>query len=157
MTRAFVDSSVVVAIVLGERSAPGLRTALTHFETLVATPLLVAEVTATLRREGRPVDHADAWLERLALFEPEGTLREECGAALEVGGARGADLWHVAAALQLMGKKQRRALTFVTMDVAQGKLAKKLGFAVLGPERVPRRHGLRRAQTSPRSRRAATG
>ena len=42
-------------------------------------------------------------------------------------------LWHVAAALALAGKRGRKALTFCSLDVAQGDVARALGFAVTPP------------------------
>jgi predicted nucleic acid-binding protein len=53
LSSAYVDSSFLVAILLGEARSRSLQAALGRFDDLLAGDLLVAEVLATARR--RPV------------------------------------------------------------------------------------------------------
>ena len=130
MKRAYVDTSALVAIQFAEPAARRVVRSLRAQEQLLSATLVVAELLSSLARERRPLDEADRILRRLSLFSPEGAMRAECEEALSVAPLRGADLWHVAAALMLAGKRGRKALTFCTLDVAQGKAARALGFAV---------------------------
>jgi predicted nucleic acid-binding protein len=131
MKRAYVDTSALVAIHFGERGAAKLATFLRAQEELLSAAFTSAELLSTLAREGRSLREAEGLLKRISLFAPDGPLQAECEEALAVGPLRGADLWHVAAALALAGQRSRKALTFCTLDAAQGAVASKLGFPVI--------------------------
>lgn len=130
MKRAYVDTSVIVALHFGQTEARRAARLMRDREQALSVVLLVPELLATLQREGRALDEADHLLTRITLFIPSGSLRSECEEALRAGALRGADLWHVAAALAIAGTKRRRDLPFLTFDARQGEVAKKLGFPV---------------------------
>jgi predicted nucleic acid-binding protein len=127
--RAYVDTSAVVAVQFGEPARPRVLAVMRAHEELVSVSFFVAEMLAALRRAALPLEAADQLLGRLARFVPPDDLRAECEQALAVGPLRGADLWHVAAALRLAGRHRKR-LTFCTLDTAQRAVAAKLGFPV---------------------------
>lgn len=128
MKRAYVDTSVLVGMHFHEPGARALRKRLGAFDELISTTLVVAEIIAVLRREGRSVHEADMLLSGVSVFVPDGTLRAECEEAAAVRPLRGADLWHLASALALAGRKQRKVLTFITLDGNQAAAAATLGF-----------------------------
>lgn len=130
MKRAYVDTSVIVALHFGQTEARRAARLLRGHEQAFSVAILVPELLATLHREGRPLNDADHLLARITLFIPSNSLRSECEEALGAGALRGADLWHVAAALAIAGAKRRRDLPFLTFDARQREVAKKLGFPV---------------------------
>jgi uncharacterized protein with PIN domain len=126
LTTAYVDTSVLVATLLGERSAAELRRRFGRFELLVSSPLLEAEVFAVFAREG--LDVSAATTENVELVQVNRSLTAELYRVYAAGHVRGADAWHLATALYLSPDPSQ--LTFVTLDAAQGKVAESLGFAV---------------------------
>lgn len=126
MKHAFIDSSCVVAVIFGESGAKALQARLKGYDALYASPLLEAEVWATLARERVPLD--------ASLFDDvnwvvvDRPLSAEIERVLSVGYVRGADCWHLATALYLA--PQPAQLTFLTLDTTQRKIAKSLGFAL---------------------------
>lgn len=129
MKRAYVDTSALVAIQFGEPERPRVLAVLRSHDELISSALVVAEMLATLRRAALPLASADQLLARIDRLAPPDDLRTECEQALLVGSLRGADLWHVATALRLAGKQKKR-LTFCTLDKAQRGVAAGLGFPV---------------------------
>ena len=129
MRRAYVDTSALVAVQFGEPERSHVLAVLRAHDELVSTSFFVAEMLAALRRAAVPLHAADRLLGRLARFVPPDELRGECEQALAAGALRGADLWHVAAALRLAGRHRKR-LTFCTLDKAQRAVAAALGFPV---------------------------
>ncbi len=125
MTAAYVDSSVLVGIAFGERRAAAVARRLRNFTRLVAAPLLEAELLSALRREDRDLD--EGWLTAVTWVQPDRSLRPEIGRVLSAGYVRGADCWHLATALYLA--EEPASLSFLTLDLRQGKVASKLGFA----------------------------
>lgn len=125
MTVAYVDSSCLVALVLGEPSAPRVARILRPFTRLVSSNLLEAEVRSALGRE-RVVPAADMFT-GLGWVLPERALAREFERVAVLGALRGADLWHVACALYL--DPTAAELAFVTLDLAQRKVAAAVGFA----------------------------
>jgi hypothetical protein len=124
---AYVDSSVLVAIELGESSGRPLAPLLDRFTMLLASNLLEAELRSAFRRER-------VRLEPLALSQitwvlPSRPLSAEIQRVLDVGYVRGADLWHLAAALY--AAPDPAELTFMSLDEPQRMVAAQLGFAVL--------------------------
>ena len=127
MSIAYVDASVVVAILFGEAQAAGLRRILKRYEEVIAADLLTAEVLAATYREGIAVESARAATAGITMLLPSRPLRDEIVTALAAGQLRGGDLWHVACALYAAGDA-RDQLDFVTRDVPQRAVARRLGF-----------------------------
>ena len=127
MKRAYIDTSALVAVQFGEPERPRVLAVMRSCDELVSTSLVIAELLAALRRANLPAGSADQLLRRIGRFVPPDDLRVECEEALTVGSLRGADLWHVASALRLAGR-QRKRLTFCTLDDAQRRVAAGLGF-----------------------------
>ncbi len=122
--RAFVDSSCIVSIALDESAAGSMRTRIRSFDVIHAHPLLDAEVRSACSRErtGVPQDQLDS----LEWVETPNPLSAEVDRVLAAGYLRGADCWHLATALLL--SPDPRELTFLTLDLRQRAVAKKLGF-----------------------------
>ena len=125
MTVAYLDSSCLVALVLGEPSARRVGGMLRPFARLVSSNLLEAEVRSALGRE-RVVPAADTFA-GVGWVLPERALAQEFERVAALGTLRGADLWHVACALYL--DPTAAELAFVTLDAAQRKVAAAVGFA----------------------------
>lgn len=124
MTIAYVDSSCLVAIAFGERGAKALSRRLEGFDELVASNILEAELCAAFSREG--VAPNPELFAALSWIVPDRPLHAEIARVLEAGYVRGADCWHLAAALYL--SEDPRAMAFVTLDERQGVVARALGF-----------------------------
>lgn len=125
MSVAYVDSSVLVAIALGEPGGAGLAEHLASFSRLCSSHLLEAELRSALAREG--VEYSARHTAHLNWISPSRSLGSEMAAALKVGYLRGADLWHVAVALYAAAEP--RDVAFVSLDVRQRDVARNLGFA----------------------------
>lgn len=127
--QAFLDSSAVVALFLGEPAMERVSAALDPVRRAVATPLLEAEVRAVAARERMPAD-ADMfwWLDWIA---PTRSLEPEISRVLEAGLLRGADCWHLAVALSITPEPAQ--LIFLTLDERQRDVARTLGFNVEFP------------------------
>jgi predicted nucleic acid-binding protein len=123
---AFVDSSVVVAIAAREDGWSALRVRVRQFEHVLASPLLEAEVAAALRRVGGEFDATI--VDSLTWIHAPRRLTAEVRRVLNQGLLRGADCWHLATALHVAPIPA--ALTFLTADVRQQRVAQGLGFAV---------------------------
>ena len=124
MSVAYVDASAIVALAFGEDGAASLVERLASHSRLVSSNLLEAELRAACRREGQPLPaHL---LDRIGWIHADRPLSAEMKAALVVGHLRGADLWHVATALY--AAPEPRAVSFVTMDRRQARVAAGLGF-----------------------------
>ena len=117
----------MVAIALREPAGTRLARRLRTFPTLLAASLLEAEVRAALARERVAVDAA--LFDGIGWILPDRPLTEEIERVLAAGPLRGADLWHVACALYAAGGEPS-ALTFLTLDTRQRRVARALGFAV---------------------------
>jgi predicted nucleic acid-binding protein len=126
MKSAYVDTSCLVAIALGERGSTALERRLGRFDSLVSSNLLEAELRAALRRER--LDGADEVLRDIVWIIPDRPLSAEIATVLSAGTVRGADCWHLATALYLAPKAG--ALTFVTLDARQREVAGMLGFRI---------------------------
>jgi uncharacterized protein with PIN domain len=127
---AYVDTSAFVGILFAEAKAHALPRALARHDEILSGSLLVPELLATLKREARPLSDIETILPMVSLVLPDRSLREECEEALAHGYLRGADLWHVATAMALAGRR-RRDLMFVSLDQAQRAVAAKVGFQTL--------------------------
>lgn len=122
---AYVDTSCLVSIALGERGATALERRLSTFSELASSNLLEAELRAALAREGVSMD-AD-FLADMSWVLPARALSEEMERVLDAGYLRGADCWHVAVALYLA--RDPGGITFLTLDNKQREVARSLGFA----------------------------
>ncbi len=128
MSAAFIDSSCVVAIAFSEPGARAIAKGLEKFDRLFATNLLEAEVRSALAREAEEIDPAPLF-SGLTWVWPDRPLGAEMTKALAAGRLRGADLWHVSAALWLA--PDPHDLVFATLDLEQAKVARQLGFVPL--------------------------
>jgi hypothetical protein len=122
---AFVDSSCLVAIAMGERPARKLSARLEAFDVLLASGLLEAELRCALARERVEADPREL-LEPLSWVLPDRQLGAEIERVLAGGYLRGADVWHLACALYV--EPSPSELVFLTLDHAQGEAAARLGF-----------------------------
>ncbi len=127
--RAYLDTSAAVALLFGEPQARALERKLKSLDELLSSGLFVAELLASLSREGRSLADADPMLDAVSLIFVDGSLASECREALGQGHVRGADLWHLATALYI-GGREREQLLFISLDERQKSRAKQLGFSV---------------------------
>lgn len=120
---AYVDTSVIVAVTLGEIGAERILAKLTPFR-LHSAPLLEAEWRSACQRNGAEADLA--LLAELTWIHPDRVLSPELERAFGAGAVRGADAWHLATALFLAPDPSE--LTFLTLDDRQRAVAEALGF-----------------------------
>lgn len=125
MKVAYVDTSAILAVVLGEATAPGIATTLGDHEALLSSNLLEAELRSTLEREGVEED-ATELVRGIQWVMPSRPLSAELARVLACGYTRGADAWHLACALYLSPRPDECA--FVTLDQRQARVARQLGF-----------------------------
>ena len=124
MSVAYVDTSAVLAIGLGDSVGGRVTTRLGTYSSLLSSNLLEAETRAAFHREGLEFD-----AETLVGIEwvfPDRPLTQEFETVLATGYLRGADLWHLATALYLA--QDPAEIAFVTLDVRQEAVAEALGF-----------------------------
>ena len=126
MATAYVDTSALIAVAFEEPSGISISRRLDQFEWLVSSNFLEAEMQAAFKRENLAFN-------RFVLFGiewlyPDRPLTREFETVLAVGYLRGADLWHVAAALYLA--QDPTLITFVTLDARQRAMASALGFQI---------------------------
>lgn len=130
MKGLYLDSSVVVALLLKE---PGSRRFVHVLEGAIdvfSASLLEAEVSATAVREKIPLETARPFIDLTSLVLPDRNLRGEYDRIFKAGFCRGADACHIATALYL--DPPARNLTFVTADKNQARIAKVVGFRLAG-------------------------
>jgi predicted nucleic acid-binding protein len=123
MDLAYVDSSCLVAIALGEPGGTEIGRRFKQFDELLSSTLLEAEFRAALRREGL---EPPATPLPLSWLIPDRPLTAEISRVLAAGYLRGADCWHLATALYFAAAPPQ--LTFLTLDDRQMALAQRLGF-----------------------------
>lgn len=124
MKTAYVDTSYLVALAFGEPGSARLAKSLRAYDRLLASNLLEAELRSALHRErvaGEPADLLSA----ITWVHPDRTLSAEMSTILDAGYVRGADLWHLAAALFI---DPQREIDFLTLDERQRSVGRKLGF-----------------------------
>jgi predicted nucleic acid-binding protein len=121
---AFVDTSLIVAMVLGEPDSIAIANQLNSFARVSASNLLEAELRSVCHREQRTFD--DSLLKDVQWIEPDRALTDEITRVLAAGYVRGADCWHLATALFVAGDPN--GFTFLTRDVRQREVAHALGF-----------------------------
>ena len=125
---AYVDTSVVVALLFGDRSATRALGALGRVKDIWSSALLEAELRSVASREGVRRAAIDAALRPVRWVLPNRRLQPEIEAVLAAGYLRGADLWHLACALSVASRPS--TLPFLSLDAAQRQVAAKLGFPV---------------------------
>lgn len=125
MAVAYIDSSCLVALALGERESVAIGRRLLEFEQLISSNLLEAEVRSVMRRESETGVEVD--LASMTWMDAPRPLSREIARVLTAGYVRGADCWHLATALHLAPEPSD--LTFLTLDKRQRSVAKALGFA----------------------------
>jgi predicted nucleic acid-binding protein len=127
LTHAYVDTSALVAATFG--GAPKVV-----LEVLLKAHLFVgtvgeAELASVYRREGRKPEELRELQRSWSLVTPRESLLPQLQRVLDTGYLRGADAWHVACALWLT--PDPGALYFVTLDLAQARVARMLGLNVV--------------------------
>lgn len=127
MSVAYLDSSFLLAILLQEPRHRSLQATLARFDDWIAGDLLIAEVLATASRERLPLDRVLSAVESIGLVFPDRSLEDEMREVLGHGQLRGADLWHLACALHV-ARDARDSLAFLSRDIPQRELARRLGF-----------------------------
>jgi len=127
MKRAFVDTSALVAVALGEENQVELRRVMQEVPDLFAAPLLEAEFRAVLTREG--VDDGLGLLGAFRWVLPDRPLSQELDRVFAAGYQRGADAWHLATALYLA--EHPADLPLLSLDERQREVAGKLGFPLI--------------------------
>jgi hypothetical protein len=130
MSLAYLDTSWLVAVVLGEAGHERLERELARMDSVHAANLVEAEFRATLSREQIPF--RTELLDGIGWVIPDRPLREEITRVLDRGHVRGADLWHLACALYL--SPDPGELDYLTVDRRQGEIAAALGFRTTLPE-----------------------
>ncbi len=124
MEAAYIDTSVLVAILFDEPGGKSAATRLARYDEVFSSNLLEAELAAACAREKTAMP--DELRAGISWVLPDRALSEEITAVLGAGYARGADLWHLACALYLAGEPG--AISFFTLDERQRGVAKQLGF-----------------------------
>lgn len=124
---AYVDASAAVAVALEEPGWELTARRLASFPVLLSGNLLEAELRSVYAREGFQYD--PTVVSNIGWIHPHRSLGPEMAKALEVGGyLKGADLWHIAAALYVDERVVGR-MAFITLDNRQRAVAANLGFA----------------------------
>lgn len=124
MEDAYVDTSAALAIAFQEPGYEAIAQRLREFPHLWSSNLLEAELRSAFARERRI--YFPNLVPGITWIFPDRALSHEIAAVLRVGYLRGADLWHVAAALYQADDP--REVAFVTMDNRQRGVAAALGF-----------------------------
>ncbi|MGK2933724.1 MAG: PIN domain-containing protein [Gemmatimonadaceae bacterium] len=124
MKVGYVDTSCLVALALAEPSAAKVQRRLSSFDELHASNLLEAELNSVMLRERSA--STSALFKGISWVMPDRPLHAEIAQVLEAGYVRGADCWHLANALYLA--RDPETLIFLTLDMRQLAVARKLGF-----------------------------
>ena len=109
------------------------RRRLDEFTRLISSNLLEAELRAAFAREN--LLFQDSTVAGIDWILPDRPLAPEFAAVLETGYLRGADLWHVAAALYVSPRSG--SLSFATLDARQSAVAEALGFPLPWDANLP--------------------
>ena len=125
MKLAYLDTSCLVAVALGEEGAADVAEHLRGYDFLAASNLLEAELRSVLAREQVEEDPSPL-LEGIAWVHPDRALSSELQDVVRQGYVRGADLWHLACASFL--RRKLSSLEFLTLDKTQDRVARALGF-----------------------------
>jgi hypothetical protein len=126
MRAAYVDTSCLAAVAFAEAGSARLVRSLKTYDVLLSSNLLEAELRAAVRRENAALDPS-ALLSPISWIYPDRPLTKEFTTVLGMGYVRGADLWHLAAALFV---DPNREIEFLTLDIRQAEISRQLGFGV---------------------------
>ncbi|MEX1186410.1 MAG: PIN domain-containing protein [Gemmatimonadaceae bacterium] len=124
MKVGYVDTSCLVALALAEPAAARIQRRLSGFDELHASNLLEAELNSVMLRERSA--STPALFKGISWVVPDRPLHAEIARVLEAGYVRGTDCWHLASALYLA--REPETLIFLTLDMRQLAVARKLGF-----------------------------
>ncbi len=125
MKAAYVDSSCLVCIALGERAWRSTAERLESFERLYSSTLLEAELRCVLAREKVTASPAEL-LAPVTWVHPRQRLSSQLDLVLAAGYVRGPDAFHLATALFLAPSPSD--IHFLTLDKRQAQAARRLGF-----------------------------
>ncbi|HEX6559967.1 MAG TPA: PIN domain-containing protein [Longimicrobiales bacterium] len=124
MKVAYLDSSVLAAILFDEPGGAAMARKLGGLDTVVCSALLEAELRGAAAREAVTLDEEQ--LAAITWITPQQPLSAQYRQVLAAGLVRGAELFHLACALHFYGGSEHGV--FLTLDVAQRTVAQKLGF-----------------------------
>lgn len=124
MKVGYIDTSCLVALALAEPAAARIQRRLSGFDELHASNLLEAELKSVMVREHS--GFVTALFKGISWVTPDRPLHAEIERVLTAGYVRGADCWHLASALYLADEPG--SISFLTLDVRQASVARKLGF-----------------------------
>ena len=123
---AYVDTSAILAIAFGEPDWELTARKLAGFPVLLSSNLLEAEMRSAFEREGLAFDPSA--IPAIGWVNPTRPLGPEMAKAIANGGyLKGADLWHIAAALYIDDTITGKT-AFITLDSKQKTVAANLGF-----------------------------
>lgn len=123
---AYVDTSATLAVAFEEPDWDFIAHRLAGFSVLLSSNLLEAEMRSAYEREGLAFDPGS--ISGIGWVNPTRSLGREMAQAIANGGyLRGADLWHIAAAL-FVDETVPGKLAFITLDDRQKAVAAHLGF-----------------------------
>ena len=128
MSAAYLDSSLLLAILFGEPRSVSLRRILDRFNDVFSSDLLVAEYLSVAARERVDPGAVLLALRSLSLVLPSRLIESEIHKVLSHGYLRGADLWHVACALFVAASARNELAFLSTRDNTQRRIAARLGF-----------------------------
>lgn len=123
MKVAYIDTSCLVSILFRERGSARVSRQLEHYDLLLSSNLLEAELRSSCAREA--VEFAANTLTSISWVQPDRPLSDEFERVLDHGYVRGADLWHLACALFVAEPDE---MGFLTLDRSQSGVARSLGF-----------------------------
>ena len=124
----YLDTSAWIAWKFGQNGKELLAKVLLKQNTVLSSPLLVAEYLAFLKKTKQleNVRYEDD-LEFIRWIYPADSLIESCAECARCHYLRGADLYHLATALWF-AQGLRKDLRFLTCDIEQARAAQKIGF-----------------------------
>lgn len=126
---AYVDSSVVIALIFDEPEAKKFQKDLANYKIIFSSNILEAEVYSACRREGRAFAAAKEFIDNVSLYFSDRSYEPEYQTIARLGYLRGADALHLATAMDFdPGCKKT---VFFTADEQQKKLAQLIGFKVV--------------------------
>jgi len=128
MKALYIDSSVVIAILLNEVNAKKMRKLIGTYDEVLSSHLIEAEVSSAAFREKVDLELAGRMLDHVSLIFPDRSLRDEYAGVLRAGYCRGSDLYHLACLLYV---DPERSLPLLTLDLRQSEIAHKIGLKVL--------------------------
>ena len=121
---AYVDTSAVLAIEFDEADASYAIEHIDRASKLISSNLMEAELQSAMHRQGVELD--PKIISDVDWIHPDRPLTPEYDVTLRAGYLRGADLWHVAVALYAAPDPSQAS--FITLDVRQREVARKIGF-----------------------------